>query len=224
MGDKRAEVIRLLNVLRGYYSLRDLQGLLGVPYQTLWKYVNLLSVPEERTCERILSRISELNLVERVVKEEISRNEGSVWSLTRKSGFLLLFALAARSFLKGARVSTVVPMSELGIALGAAVAVELHIDICPALSNPPVEKRGHLIITYESHGKVVALALPRACLKEKGRVLLVDPLIEDFERVKAFTYALRHARTSLHGIMAIKIGGAVKERLQEEGIRYYSLA
>ena len=164
-------------------------------------------------CERILARISELNLVERVVREEINRNEGGVWSLTRKSGFLLLFAMAARSFLKGARVGTVVPMSELGITLGTAIAVELHIDVCPVLTHPPTEGRGHVIISYRVGDEVRLAALPRSCLKEKGRALLVDPVVEDYERVEAFYFALRHVRVSLYGVMAIKMSEGVRKRL-----------
>lgn len=47
-GIRKASVIKLLTLLNYRYSLRDLQELLGIPYQTLWKYVSLTCMPEER--------------------------------------------------------------------------------------------------------------------------------------------------------------------------------
>ncbi len=52
-GVKKVSVIKLLTLLNYRYSLRDLQALLGIPYQTLWKYVSLKCMPEERTSKKI---------------------------------------------------------------------------------------------------------------------------------------------------------------------------
>ncbi len=59
---RRSDVIRLLTLLNYYYyfSLRDLRSMLGIPYQTLWRYVSLKCMPEERTSRRIAERIEEL--------------------------------------------------------------------------------------------------------------------------------------------------------------------
>jgi len=224
LGDKRAEVLRLLNVLRGYYSLRDLQDLLGVPYQTLWKYVNLLSVPEERTCEKILARIAELNLLDRLIKEEVSRAQEGILHLTHSPGFLHLFSLTARSFLKGSKATLVIPLSEAGTTLAVAVAVELNIVVCPVMSNPPLDRRGYYLISYGAGDHLMMLALPKSCVKEKARALLVDAEIRNYEKVEVFTYILRHARAVLQGVMAIKMSKEVREKLEEAGIKHYSLA
>jgi len=44
----RSRALEILDVLNYFYSLRRLEGLLNIPFQILWRYVNLLNVPEEK--------------------------------------------------------------------------------------------------------------------------------------------------------------------------------
>lgn len=90
---ERSRVLNLLHALNYFYSLRDLEEIIGVSFQNLWRYVNLLSVPEEKTTEKILSKIQELNLVEETVRKALSDADVEIWSLAREPSFLRLFSL-----------------------------------------------------------------------------------------------------------------------------------
>ncbi len=68
-GFRKSSIIKLLSVLNYRYSLRDLQSLLGIPYQTLWKYISLTTMPEEETSRKILQRVEELKLIDKLVME-----------------------------------------------------------------------------------------------------------------------------------------------------------
>lgn len=222
MSNKKAEVIRLLNILRGYYSLRDLQDMLGVPYQTLWKYVNLVSVPEEKTCDRILTKISESNLIEKLLMELTETTEESYASLSLKPSFLLLFALFVRNFTKGSRIGTVVSMSEMALPLATSAAIELNTSLCPALTSPRVQKGGIYPISYAEGSEIKMKGIPKICLKEKGRALLVDSSLTSVDKLYAFLIILKQARTMPFGVITVSMSKDVEEALGKEGLNHYS--
>ncbi|MCD6324362.1 MAG: hypothetical protein J7L55_04560 [Desulfurococcales archaeon] len=143
-------------------------------------------------------------------------------ALTRKSGFLLLFALSARTFLKGVRVKLRCPMSELAIPLATAVAVELHIELCPATRNPIAEKKGIYTVNFIEGGYINLQAVPKSCMREKGKVLLTDFILNNVDKVEAFETVIRHARSSLYGVMAVKIEDEVKKYLDSKSIKRHS--
>ncbi|NHW44679.1 MAG: hypothetical protein HA491_02975, partial [Candidatus Verstraetearchaeota archaeon] len=124
----RSRVLELLHALNFFYSLRDLEEVLGVPFQSLWRYVNLLSVPEEKTTEKILSKIQELNLVEGAVRKALSDADVEIWSLAREPSFLRLFSLIIEELVEkeGVEVDVVVPLSEYAIPLASVVSMELE--------------------------------------------------------------------------------------------------
>jgi len=40
--EEKLMVVKILKALNKFYSLRDLEQVLGVPFQNLWKYINLI--------------------------------------------------------------------------------------------------------------------------------------------------------------------------------------
>ena len=223
-GVKKASVIKLLTLLNYRYSLRDLQALLGIPYQTLWKYVSLKCMPEERTSRRIAERIEELKLLEKLVEEAVNAARENPYDLVRKPGFLALFTLMVSNALHDVRVGVVVPMSEYALMLATALAMELHCEVCPALKEGPPTRKGYYTTYFNECGKVVVTGIPKHCLKDKGRAVLVDVVLDSVDKVEAILAVLRSARVDTVLAAAVVIDGDVNDVLAEKGVKVFSLA
>ncbi|WFO74950.1 hypothetical protein J4526_07720 [Desulfurococcaceae archaeon MEX13E-LK6-19] len=218
----RSYVLRVLDALNCFYSLRDLEKLLEVPFQNLWKYVNLLTVPEEKTAEKILRRIQELRLIEKAVDGLFEENSDDIWGVARNPGFLRLFSLVIEDFVQGMGVNTIVPMSEYAIPLASIVAMELDMEICPALQHSiKYEKEGFHVTHYVSRktGEYCILAMPRKCLHKGVKALLLDIAVEELDRVAAIASTIRRARAEPYCLISIQSTREVYDQLKELGIQ-----
>ncbi len=221
---KKAGVIKLLTLLNYRYSLRDLQTMLGIPYQTLWKYVTLVNMPEEKTSAKIVDRIEELNLLEKFVRETVEEARNDPYDIVRKPGFLTLFTMMVKNVLYDVKVGVIVPMSEYALMLATALSLELRCDVCPALANHPLKRcKGFFTTCFTDNEKHVSVAVPKHCLKNKNRALLVDVVLQDTDKVEAFLGLLRSARVEVSGVAAVISGKNVEEFVKGMGFKFITL-
>lgn len=201
----RSYVLRVLDTLNYFYSFRDLEKLLGVPFQSLWRYVNLLSIPEERTAERILERVKKLNLIETAAREALEEVGDEIWRLARTPGFIQLFSIVAEEVIGVEKLNTVVAVTEEALSLATATAMELEAEVCYASERVRLEKRGFLTAQYRSrrYNELRFLAIPRSCVRDGGRSALIDTVLEDIDRISAIVTLLKRARNEVLGYVAI---------------------
>jgi len=221
-GIKKAGVIKLLTLLNYRYSLRDLQSLLGIPYQTLWKYVSLTCMPEERTSRRIAERIEELKLIDRLVEEAVEAAREDPYDLVRKPGFLTLFTLMVRNLLHDLKVGVVVPTSEYALMLATALAMELHCEVCPALREGPLARKGYYATHFSECGRAVMVGVPRHCLKDKGRAVVVDVVLDSLDKVEAVLAVLRSARVDAVLVASVTMSEEVSDAVAGKGVKVFS--
>lgn len=146
--------------MRHYYSLRDIEKILDLPAQTIWKYVNLVAVPEERTVAKIIGKVSELRLIDKLIENSMKEFKENPVTVLSKPGFLKLFSYVTEDFVGGAKIDLVVPMSTAAIVLGSYVATELPSLICPFTENPCMIGKGMLsrtITTITKHASSLYL-------------------------------------------------------------------
>jgi len=206
----RSRVLELLHALNFFYSLRGLEEALGVPFQSLWRYVNLLSVPEEKTTEKILSRIQELNLVEEAVRKALSEADVEIWSLAREPSFLRLFSLIIEELVEkeGVEVDVVVPLSEYAIPLASIVSMELEKALCPVMTcNVKNEKEGFYVAHYTSckDKGLRVIAMPKRGLQGKESALMLDIVLEDPNHVEAVSGIMRRAKIDKQSLIVIQL-------------------
>jgi hypothetical protein len=168
-------LFNILNVLKFFYSFKDLEKMLGVPSQVLWRYVTLRVVPEKETAVKILMKIREQHLVEEAIRKAV---EGSKepWKLFTNPGILNLAALHASDEFRKSRVEVVLsapdPYSAL---LSGLVSSYLRARVCIPSCIPLSET--NIVEVYSSaHGVIAAFAVPRGCLSKKSRILIVAAL------------------------------------------------
>ena len=216
----RSYVLRILDTLNYFYSFRDLEKMLGVPFQSLWRYVNLLSIPEERTAERILERVKALNLIEAAAREALSEAGDELWRLARTPGFIQLFSIIAEDAIGLGKLNTVVAVTEEAVSLATATAMELEAEVCYATDRVRLEKKGFLATQYRSrrYGELRFVAIPRSCVRDGGKSLLIDTVLEDVDRVSAIVALLRRARNDVVGYVAIAARGSDLEQLRSMGL------
>jgi len=164
---ERQYFLQALQALNRFYSLRDLEKLLGVPFQNLWKYVNMLSIPEEKTVEKSLQKMKEANLIEKALQKALEKVKGNVWRLPRNVGFLKLYAFIAKELLGDVNIEYVLGMSEYSSPLATALALSLDSNVCIVKSHASYED--FTAVTWYRSGLrrgIRFLALPRECMQE----------------------------------------------------------
>ncbi|NPA96712.1 MAG: hypothetical protein GXO32_03830 [Crenarchaeota archaeon] len=217
------DLFKALTALNRFYSLRDLEQLLGVPFQSLWKYVNLVSVPRRSTVERILRRVEELGLVERAL-EIAASSAKSIEALVSDPGFLRLFSIAvARALARGgARVDTLIPLSVVGIPLATALALEIGACICAARDHDVrLHGRDSYVATpYVSSSRELRIvALPRNLLRPRSRAALVDAVLEDETKAVAVADLARRRGCSVVALVTIFETPSARALAEKRGIK-----
>lgn len=219
----KAYVFKILNIMKHYYSLRDIEKMLDLPAQTIWRYVNLVAVPEEKTVAKIISKVSELRLIDRLIENSIREFRENPVAVLSKPGFLKLFSYVTEDFVGGAKIDLVIPMSTNAIALGSYLATDLPGLICPFTENPPHDKKGYVIVYYNSNNETHFLALPKSCLKEKTTALLVDVLLEEPSKLKSVVEVLNKSRIHVYGIVVIDSSDNVVDLARNMGLKVMTL-
>ncbi len=223
--DLRIYAIRLLSMLNFYYSLRSLEKMLRIHHQTLWKYINMQSIPKEDTALKLLTIISENKVVHRIVLEELKEGEGEEWRLARKPGFIALFTLLALPHLERLRVNTLVPLSLHACFLASPLAVELDALICPVLEHElKREKQGVLTISYCENDIVKLAAIPRSCIRPSSRIALIEVIVseENIEKVERVADAVRKAKAT--PVIVLTVTSKLRGASRLKGIEIVSVS
>ncbi len=184
LGRVKQLTLKTLSLLKFFYSFRELEKILGVHSQVLWRYVTLRAVPEKDTAARILSRIREEGVIEDVLRRSFSE-ETELGVILSNPGLLELAAIKLADEYRGSRVEcTLSAPDNYSAALASLVSVHLRTRLC-ILSRKPLSKN-IVCEPYQSmDGVVDAVAIPRGCIQRKSRVLIVTVNGNDKPGLKA---------------------------------------
>ncbi len=205
----RSLVVRLLNALKCFYTFKDLEELLNVPQQVLWRYVNSLTVPEENTARRILNRIEELKLVEKIIDQRVKVRDGRVvekWRFYENVGFLDIFSFYVLTIIRIDDVDTVLGFPEDSTPLATSVAQWLRAYLCIATRNALATDGSKFITevcTSQVTNTVEYLAVPRGCLERGDLTLLVTDVLNDTELLGAAIRLVRKVQAEPWGLVAV---------------------
>lgn len=201
--DPRGEAIKLLKVLSYHYSFRDLEKLLGIHFQSLWRYATLNSVPEKETAEKILVRATDADLVKSVIDSFLSKNGNEYHVLLRFPGFVSAFAHISINALGENDLDAVVALSPEALTVATAIAMDREALICHLRQEARLERGGLLAFHYKSkrEGSIKSLVIPKECLEESS-VALVDVIL-DPDKVFALEYLARKNRSKISLVSVI---------------------
>lgn len=219
----KAYVFKVLNIMKHYYSLRDIEKMLDLPAQTIWKYVNLMIVPEEKTVAKIISKVEELRIIDRLIEDSLKEFRDNPVKVLSKPGFLKLFSYVAESFVGNARIDLVIPISSTATILGSYLATELPSTLCPFTEDPIHDRKGYVVAYYASNEGVNFMAMPRSCLKEKPMALLIDATLDELNKLRSVLEALNKVRVQVYGAVTIEASDEVWDFARNNGLRLTTL-
>jgi len=221
----RSLVVRLLNALKSFYTFRDLELMLDVPQQALWRYVNFLTVPEESTAKKILRKIEELRLIEKVVDDMVrpnSKGQVEVWRLTHNIGFLDLLGFWVTLIPKIDDVDVILAYPEDSSPLATSIAYWIRVNLCVATrkANATFSSK-YVVETYQSEvdGSVEYLAIPKGCIDKEDYVLMVTNNLNDVNMFNAVYALVRKVQAVPWGLIAV----VARNREVVDSVRTYGL-
>jgi len=199
--------VRLLSGLKEVYTFKELEELLDIPAQVLWRYTSHVQFPERGTAKKLLDTIQEKRLLERAVREIVLGPQGVVaeWKLLFNPRFLNIVGYLAWKHFGEDGIDLVLAPSERDSALAAVVADWLDADACAASERAWVNWGKLLSASYHSseRGEIVYLHLPRDAIEKGTRVLVAKGVTRDFESLPAIASIVEQAKGELAGAIAV---------------------
>ncbi len=200
--------VRLLNALKGFYTFRKLEELLGIPSQVLWRYTSLINIPEKNTAEKIIKKIEEEKLVEKVINSiAIVNRYGFVNSLNfcYNIGFLNIVGYKAWKFTKGTEIDIVMSTSRNGDPLATIVAEWLKAKICPVKRLPLIDNEKYVSENFISSttNQYSQIYIPKDFLEKNKKILIVEDILNKGNSTKALVIILSKLKIHVWGILTI---------------------
>jgi adenine/guanine phosphoribosyltransferase-like PRPP-binding protein len=209
---RKSEKIRILKILRAlnfFYSLRDLEEILNVPFQSLWKYVNFIGVPSDEVANEILEKLSRLKIIENTLNDVVKSNSNNYYNLVRNTGFIELFALVIEDKLRklDLDIDFVFSLSEEGISIATSLAQELGTEMCFPLMNRNITEDIAKILWYYSYSekRYKYMLIPRECIHRDKKLYMVDLFIDDVEKIKSIMSLMDANNVEIVGLSTVYI-------------------
>ncbi|MEM4959017.1 MAG: hypothetical protein QXX12_03980, partial [Nanopusillaceae archaeon] len=100
---KRNEKIKLMKMLKALnylYSLRHLETLLDVPYQNIWKYVNMIAIPSDEIAMDIITKLNNMKVIDRAISDIVDKYKDNIYGIASDIGFLSIYSLKLEDMLE----------------------------------------------------------------------------------------------------------------------------
>lgn len=216
--------VRLLGGLKEVFTFKELEELLEIPAQVLWRYTSHVQFPERGTAKKLLDAIGSKHLLERAIRELVITPQGIVeeWRLFFNPRFLNLIGyIAWRTFGKD-NLDLVLATCERDSALAATVADWLSADACVATERAWASWGRLYTAPYRSseRGETIYLHVPKEVLERGTRVLIVKGVARNFESLHALTSIIEQAKSELIGVLIV---AAISEEwsvnVEKEGVK-----
>lgn len=222
--DIKVLTMRLLSALKEFYTFKELEEMLGLPYQVLWRYTNFLTTPEEGTARRVLQLIREKRLIESALEKNFEqvKSASDIWGVVKNIGFLDLVAFEAMEALEGMDFDTVFAFPEESGILGAIMAHWARSDVCVTSRLVSI---GEALVEYYRGSSLSLdfLAVSKNCLPRKGRVVLTTLVLHDKEMLEAAIALVKKSGSTPLALISVfaYLGENWEEVLKSRGITKY---
>lgn len=199
--------VRLLSGLKEAYTFKELEELLNIPAQVLWRYTSHVQFPEKSTARKLLDAIQEKHLLERAMRELIINSQGLAedWRLLYNPRFLNIVGYLAWRHFGGDNVDLVIAPSERDSALATIVADWLGADSCIATEHAWASWGKLLVSSYVSseRGRVIYIHVPKEAIEKGSRILIVRGTTRNFESLPALASIVEQAKGVLVGAFIV---------------------
>lgn len=217
--------VRLLSSLKGFFTLKELESKLGIPYQVIWRYISLKNTPEKNTARKIIERIESLNLIEEALRRNLRVNRHNyieTWRLMSNYKFLDLMGYVISSFVGEEEVDLILsyPSTSFPLALIASDWLGTKAINCVEQADLSVESYLKSSYTSVERRRVVELYVPAQAIGLNDKVVLVRDVVKDLASLEAILDIISDAGAKLWGVFSIiSLSDEWEEKLDKFGIQ-----
>ncbi len=188
--------------------MKELEEMLEIPYQVIWRYINLKSTPERTTARKIIGKIEELDLIDRTLERNLIVNSHGyieTWRFLNSFNFLELMGYQVAKFVGEEEINTIVSYPPSASSLAVISSDWLKSKACISLDHPDLSVEFYYRASHVSHdkGRMVDVYLPGSIIKRGDRVLLVRDVLKNLESIGAILEILGSIGADLWGIFSI---------------------
>jgi hypothetical protein len=166
----RLLMLNILKALKYFYSFKELESLLEISSQVLWRYLSFRAVPEKETALKIIEKVKEKKLVQKIL-DKLKESEELEIDVTNPGVLLLAYLKLANEKWANDAMVIITKDDPFSIAISTVLALNFRAKLCVA--SPKIFSKNYIYEVYASSTKEIkAYALSRKCIQRKDKVLI----------------------------------------------------
>lgn len=217
----RMMITDLLKVASESHTYQDLSNHLGLSPPILSRYMRGHVLPSYDRAQGLYEKLMEITNIKEELKRRINFDEEGYFDntpLVSEITWLKIMSNYAMEKFAGSRVTRVLTAAVDGIPVSTLVANLLEVDLVVAKESKEVGINDFLEETYIPRGSAIrkSLYVPRASIRKKDSVLIIDDVVRTGETVKGLVDLVTNQKADIAGIyVLVTVGNEWKKYLKE---------
>ncbi len=218
----RMMITDLLRVASKSQTYQELSNHLGLSPPILSRYMRGHVLPSFERAQELYEKLMEITNIKEALKRRITFDEDGYIDNTPLVSEITWLKIASNYALErfaGRRVSRVLTSAVDGVPVATLVASLLEVNLVVAKERKEVGISEYLERSYIPRGSAIkrSLYIPKASLKRKEDVLIIDDVVRTGEKLKCLIEMVKEAKAEVAGIyVVIAVGEEWRESLKEE--------
>jgi len=222
----RMMITDLLKVASESYTYQQLSEYLGLSPPILSRYMRGHVLPSFSRAQGLYDKLMEITNIKNELKKRINFDEEGYFDntpLVSEITWLKIMSNYALEKFAGRRVTKVLTAAVDGIPVSTLVSNLLDVNLIVAKDIKEVGINDFVEETYIPKGSAIrkSLYVPRASIKRRDSVLIIDDVVRTGETVKAMVGLVKNQKADVSGIyVLVAVGDEWKRYLREIISRY----
>lgn len=217
----RMMITDLLRISSESHTYQELSDHLGLSPPILSRYMRGHVLPSYDRAQSLYEKLMEITNIKQELKKRINFDEEGYFDntpLVSEITWLKIMSNYAMEKFAGSRVTRVLTAAVDGIPVSTLVANLLEIDLVVAKESKEVGINDFLEGSYIPKGSAIrkSLYVPRASIRKKDSVLIIDDVVRTGETVKALVNLVKEQKADIAGIyVLVTVGDDWKKYLRD---------
>jgi len=223
----RMMITDLLKVASETHTYQELSSRLGLSPPILSRYMRGHVLPSYDRAQGLYEKLMEITNIREELKKRISFDEEGYFDntpLVSEITWLKIMSNYAMEKFAGTRITRVLTAAVDGIPVSTLVSNLLEVDLVVAKETKEVGINDFLEQTYVLKGSAIrkSLYVPRALIRKKDSVLIIDDVVRSGETVKALVDLVKEQKADVAGIYILVTVGEEWKRYLKDIINQYA--
>jgi adenine phosphoribosyltransferase len=217
----RMMITDLLKVASESHTYQELSNYLGLSPPILSRYMRGHVLPSYDRAQGLYEKLMEITNIREELKKRISFDEEGYFDntpLVSEITWLKIMSNYALEKFAGRRVTKVLTAAVDGIPVSTLVSNLLEVDLIVAKDRKEVGINDFVEQSYIPKGSAIrqTLYVPRAAIRKRDSVLIIDDVVRTGETVKALVDLVVDQKADVAGIyVLVTVGDEWKQYLSE---------